>query len=383
MEIENGVAPTGATKETSFERAKNMIRAGYGVEPILIADNCQAPAGIVVAATRAPRIVVMDSPELQEQLVAASKTAFKSLKVFPSRPALPWQLGVASVKGNVRSQNEDVGVTFGIGDFDVLIVADGCGGIPHGREAAYLAAASAGIRLIQILGTPPRWGFPNVEDAIRSAIWSAHHQLALQADDFGIACGDINGGLRTTLIIAVGCRDQLHYGYVGDGGGWLVRSNGKVDRFLAPQKSPDVLNVLEASLGPLMAGNPVIGTLERETGDLALIGTDGVFDRIPAKEIEVFGKDVLRACIQCDGELQNVAIQVCAEYAELKDTAGYICDDNLTLGLLGTRTKPVLGPGFWDELPTIPEACSASKEGKTNEKEITENRDSRDATFAG
>ena len=93
----------------------------------------------------------------------------------------------------MRSQNEDVGVTFGIGDFDVLIVADGCGGIPHGREAAYLAAASAGIRLIQMLGTPPRWGFPDVEDAIRSAIWSAHHQLALQADDFGIACGDING----------------------------------------------------------------------------------------------------------------------------------------------------------------------------------------------
>ena len=91
MEIENGVAPTGATKETSFERAKNMIRAGYGVEPISIADNCQAPAGIVVAAARAPRIVVMDSPELQEQLVAASKTAFKSLKVFPSRPALPWR----------------------------------------------------------------------------------------------------------------------------------------------------------------------------------------------------------------------------------------------------------------------------------------------------
>ena len=58
MEIENGVAHTGATKETVFERAKNMIRAGYGAEPTQIADNCQAPAGIVVAATRAPRIVV-------------------------------------------------------------------------------------------------------------------------------------------------------------------------------------------------------------------------------------------------------------------------------------------------------------------------------------
>ena len=361
MEIENVVAHTSAPKE--FDRAKNRIRAGSGVQPIPIADNCEGPTGIVVAATRAPQIALMDSPELQEQLVANSKTAFESLKVLPSRPALPWQLGVASVKGNVRSQNEDMGVAFSIGDCDVLIVADGCGGIPHGREAAYLAAPSAGIRLIQMLGTPPPEGFLDVEDAIRSAIWSAHHQLALQADDFGIACGDINGGLRTTLIIAVGRRDKLHYGYVGDGGGWLARSNGKVERFLTPQKSAAVLNVLEASLGPLMAGNPVIGTLEREPGDLALIGSDGVFDRIPDREIEVFGKDVLRACIHCDGELQKVAVQVCEQYAELQDAAGYICDDNLTLGLLGTRTKPVLGPRFWDELPIVSKACPAVEKG--------------------
>src|SRR2546430_16867369 len=99
MEIENGVAHTGATKETLFERAKNMIRAGYGVEPISIADNFQAPAGVVVAAARAPRIVGMELPELQEQLVAVSKKAFKSLKDFSSRPAVPRQLWVAAVEG--------------------------------------------------------------------------------------------------------------------------------------------------------------------------------------------------------------------------------------------------------------------------------------------
>ena len=363
MEIDNVVAHAVATKETLFERAENKMPAASDVQPIPITEQRKTPTRIAVAATRAPQIVVMDSAELQEQLVASSQTAFKSLKVLPSLPSLAWQLGVASAKGNVRSENQDVGVAFSIGDCDVLIVADGCGGIPHGREAGYLAVTSAGIRLIQILGTPPQWGFPDIEDAIRSAIWSAHHQLALQADDYNIACGDINGGLRTTLMIAVGCREKFHYGYVGDGGGWLVRSNGKVDRFLAPQKSADAPNVLEASLGPLMAGNPVLGTLERETGDLALIGTDGVFDRIPAQEMEVFGKDVLRACIQGDGDLQKVARQVCEEYAELKDSAGYICDDNLTLGLMGTRTKPVLGPGFWNKLPFVPEACSASKKG--------------------
>jgi len=87
--------------------------------------------------------------------------------------------------------------------------------------------------------------------------------LALQADDFNIACGDINGGLRTTLIVTVGHKDKLHYGYVGDGGGWIVRTSGKVDRFLAPQKSGGFLNVLDASMGPMLAGSPVVGTIER------------------------------------------------------------------------------------------------------------------------
>jgi len=49
--------------------------------------------------------------------------------------------------------------------------------------------------------------------------------------------------------------------------------------------------------------------------------------------------------------------KVCEEYAGLKDTAGYICDDNLTLGLMATRSKPVLGPGFWNSAPSEKKAC--------------------------
>jgi len=352
MEVEKFVSHTTATPGCLFEGAKNKTCSAYGVQVRPLDAMRREPTRLTVAATRAPQMVPLDSPELQAQLIANATLTLKSLRVFPVAPVLPWQIGVTSMKGNVRPQNQDVGVGLAIGEYDILIVADGCGGIPHGREAAYLVVASAGMRLIQILGTPPRWRTPDVEEAIRSAIWAAHHQLALQADDFNIACGDINGGLRSTLICVVGFKNKLHYGYVGDGGGWIVRATGAVERFLEPQKSATVLNILDASMGPLMAGSPVVGTLDRDPGDLAMIGSDGVFDRIPASEIHVFGRDILRACIRAEGDLQSVTHQVCREYAELQDAAGFICDDNLTIGLLGTRSKPVLGPGFWSGTAT-------------------------------
>lgn len=337
-------------------------------------EGRKEPTKIAVAASRAPEVVPMGSSELQQELVAGAATVFKSLKVMPSMPTLPWQLGVDTLKGNVRPENQDVGVAFSVGECDALIVADGCGGIPHGREAAYLATVGAAMRLIQVLGTPsPSWKFPDLEEAIRSAIWAAHYQLANQADDFNIASGDINGGLRTTLIAVVGLEDRLCVGHIGDGGGYLVRTDGRVEKFLAPQKSSDSLNVLEASLGPLMAGSPIIKTLERRPGDLALVGTDGIFDRIPAKDIEVFGKDVLRACIEYEGDLQAVATQICAEYVAIKDDAGWVCDDNVTCALLGTRTRPVLGPGFWKNSAPTPESSQTAKKGNHEEK-ISEDR---------
>ncbi|MBI3985813.1 MAG: protein phosphatase 2C domain-containing protein [Lentisphaerae bacterium] len=354
METEKKLTGATVTQEALIERRTKLCTA-YGVAPKPAEGKRKQPSQLAVAATRAPTLVPLDSQELQNQLIATA-AGMKSLRVLPSAATAPWQLGVASLKGNVRPQNQDVGVAFMIGECDLLVVADGCGGPPHGREAAYLSVTGASLRLIQVLGSTPNGKLPDIEEAIRSAIWAAHHQLVLQADDLNIACGDINGGLRTTLIIVVGHKDKLHFGYVGDGGGWMVRTNGQVERFLVPQKSADVLNVLDASMGPLLAGNPVLGTVDRAPGDLALAGSDGVFDRIPASEIEVFGKDILRACIQSDGDLQKVAGRVCEEYAELKDAAGFICDDNLTLGLMGTRSKPVLGAGFWNSAASVSKA---------------------------
>lgn len=71
------------------------------------------------------------------------------------------------------------------------------------------------------------------------------------------------------------------YGYIGDGGGCLLRSSGEIFHFLKPQKA-DVndLNVLSASLGPTIDGEPVFGMINRVVGDLVIVGTDGVFDKV-------------------------------------------------------------------------------------------------------
>lgn len=101
--------------------------------------------------------------------------------------------------------------------------------------------------------------------------------------------------------------------------------------------------MLAASLGPAMQGEPVVGKMPRLPGDFLLVGTDGVFDRVDRS----FSKDVLRGVIQHNGDLQKVLELILYELAELQDAAGYICDDNMTLGLMCDGLQPKLSAGFW------------------------------------
>jgi len=223
-----------------------------------------------------------------------------------------------------------------------LIVADGCGGVPHGQTAAYVAAVSAAVSVARTYGMSQRWYTPHVKDAAAKAIVDAAHRLAVEGDKLNVT--DIRGGLRTTLIVVIGNKREIGYAYIGDGGGCVVRTCGEVCRFLDPQKANDfAMNVLAASLGPKMEGEPVTGVFNRCRGDLLLVGSDGVFDRVG----EEFPNDVVRGSTQYKGDLQKTAEHIVHELASFQDSAGYICDDNLTLGLMGDGTAPTLhqGPG--------------------------------------
>ncbi len=117
-------------------------------------------------------------------------------------------------------------------------------------------------------------------------------------------------------------------------------------------------NLLAASLGPIIEGQPVTGTIERPKNSLLIVGTDGIFDRVD----ETFPRDVLRGVIRYKGNLQATAEHILKELSESKDSIGYLCDDNMTIGLMGDGNQPVLPLGFW--------SCNATEHERTLHKVV-------------
>lgn len=295
-----------------------------------------------IHAPRRPMEKPLLSPDEQVRQIIEIAKADPNLRISPALATEEWGLGLASCKGYVRDENQDFGLAFKIGSYLVLIVADGCGGLPHGQRAAYLAALSAAISVINQVNQAPRWQRLQLANVASKAIRTAGRRLTLEGDKLGIA--EVRGGLRTTLIVVIGNGRSVGYGYIGDGGGFIVKATGDVIPFLHPQKANGFsMNVLAASLGPTIEGELVAGTVAREAGEIVLVGSDGIFDRVAP----TFSKDVLRVCIQHSGDLQKASEMIVEELAGFQDPTGYICDDNLTLGIMGDGVPPRLAPGFW------------------------------------
>ncbi|MDI7269294.1 MAG: hypothetical protein QME96_14995, partial [Myxococcota bacterium] len=79
-------------------------------------------------------------------------------------------------------------------------------------------------------------------------------------------------------------------------------------------------------------------------GDLLVLGSDGVFDRVPPD----FPVRLLGFCVEAEGDVAAAIETALDELAGLEDEAGFVCDDNLSLGLLVVPgARPLFGPGFW------------------------------------
>jgi serine/threonine protein phosphatase PrpC len=303
-----------------------------------------------------PGPLVMVAPERMLSALKQCLTRHRSARSVPEIPSAAWSLGFATHPGNVRSENQDYGVAFSYQGRDVAIIADGMGGLRHGREASYLAVQAAAMAVIARLTDPLKRRSARPERIARVALRQAHLALAAEADRLCVQ--EIDDGLRTTLIIVISHGSQVGYAYVGDGGGWLIHTDGEVESFLHPQKHENTLNVLAASLGPVLQGSPVSGSLERALGDVIVVCSDGIADRIDAN---TFLHNVLSAGKQAGGDLQSLTAQVVNDLAAAKDDAGFICDDNLTIGIIGTGDRPLFlsaDRGTIDE-PRRPEANSS------------------------
>lgn len=250
----------------------------------------------------------------------------------------PWSIGGRSITGQVRSKNEDYLIAAGISDYQVVVLADGCGGVPHGASASQLAADAAGAELVWHLTRSPTC----VNRAIETAFNAAAKRLEAEGKQRGIQ--EAHDGLRTTLVILVAAKRRFYCCFIGDGGCEILHADGSRTVLLVPQRGdPAASNVLAASLGPQVQGKPCFGEADRKPGDLLLAGTDGVFDRVGHD----FPRNLLRLAIMKSGDLNAAVESALDDLAVAQDGNGYICDDNMTLAVVGDGKPPTLARGFW------------------------------------
>jgi serine/threonine protein phosphatase PrpC len=276
-----------------------------------------------------PTVVVeVEGPEAAlDALIAEAKR--RGLPHLPRAAARAWGAGVASIMGNVRRENQDAAIAFEIGSTAVLIVADGLGGLPHGKDAARLAVGAASLSAVEALAMSPA-AHPHPELVAEHALLESAAAICRRAMASGWA--EQRDGFRTTIIAVVATPATYGYAYLGDGGGIVVRDAGTVEAFLIPQKADGIANVVAGSLGPILQGTPAVGRLPRRGGDSLLIGTDGVFDRVQND----FASSVVHLLASHRGDAQAVASLVVSEFASAKEGSMFVCDDNLSLAILCT-----------------------------------------------
>lgn len=278
--------------------------------------------------------VTEDSPIPAAEVVLADLVSLAAgnadLSMKPSLVVPGWRMGVATTKGQVRLDNQDYGLAFGVGNWCVAVIGDGVGGAPDGASASYQAVRAACSHLMYYLGqNPPE---PEIPDIVNQAMMSASHALTQEAINLG------RHGLRTTLIVVVATPSHYYFSHIGDGGGVVVRQDGSVDEFLVPQKVPGTRNMLAASLGPTIQGMPRSGCVAVLSGDLLMAGSDGVFDHVD----DCFIPDMVAAVNAFKGDVKRVAETAVKNLAEAQDDDGILCDDNMTLALL-LRTDGTTG----------------------------------------
>lgn len=251
-----------------------------------------------------------------------------------------WKLGSYSTKGNVRSENQDFVADFELNNYQVLSIADGCGGVPYGAEASRIAVETCCTEIFRQLVI----GKVSADLAIERGFAAASDALVSRGIELELTT--LESGLRTTLIVAIGTATQFYWGYIGDGALRVISSTGDHFECMAAHRSnPLITNVLAASLGPTIHGKPSFGNKKRERGDVLIAGTDGVFDRVGDR----FSRELMRMAVFYKGDLIQATRESVEQLAQVVDanSHSFICDDNLTLGLMMDGHQPDFLPEFW------------------------------------
>ena len=268
---------------------------------------------------------------LQRLFMAAQRSLVLRIQYSPPQN-IPWNIGCRSITGPVRARNDDYGLAFEVNGHQIVILADGVSGEPFGGKAAFWAIQCAAWSIMKQFAEDREKSGPHSDKIAAKALHAAASGLGRLA----AACGVVHG-LRTTLIIVVATPTMYGYAYIGDGKGYVLRSNAAPEQFLFPQREAEMpANLIAACLGPRTLGAPITGALSRQSGDLLVVGTDGIFSE-SVEWCDDYLHRLLMTAIQCDGHLQRAVDHELQQLASTKDNLGFLFDDNMTLALVGDR----------------------------------------------
>ncbi|MCH9031310.1 MAG: protein phosphatase 2C domain-containing protein [candidate division Zixibacteria bacterium] len=276
------------------------------------------------------------TPEEFLEIITNGRNSNHATDDKPHVSGAPWNIGFATAKGNVRSDNQDYGVAFNHKGYQILLIADGIGGLTHGKYASYIATFESSQVILR--GLEARMTANEIQELSKRAVFEAGLQLSAIGDKLNV----LTTGLRTTLIIVIANKSHAVLTYIGDGGVYHYKSPAHCEAVLIPHKAvPGNLNLISSSLGPTPHGNLRTRIIQRTESDLIIAMTDGIADRIVCEAPSMIPPEFIEQLVSMihanQGDLQSVSYEAVKMLAVQKDKQGYICNDNVSLGIIGNQ----------------------------------------------
>lgn len=259
---------------------------------------------------------------------APESTEAQGRGIEPDQKFLRTTIGGASRTGLVRQENQDAYCTFDIPDqnISIIVVFDGMGGRPNGKEAAEFGVAFIENWLIS--ADAEAWQFP--DRALAQALEAC--QSAFKDKE----CI----GASTALLAAI-APDRVHYTALGDGCITLIHSDGMAQHLLAPHHKPGApKNLITAFLCADKKFTPRSGTVACEPDSIILAMSDGASDLVNFDRLGAQTESVLKAIE--DHSADGFAEKFLADIEKLTapDSDRPLHTDNMTLALGVVGGKP-------------------------------------------
>jgi len=245
----------------------------------------------------------------------------------PDPPGSPNPIGDVAVASSVgtRLHQEDAFVLLEVPEAFVLVVADGMGGHPGGGRASAIATSTMSRVLCRELATLRDVSPDLATGVLRAAFVAAAEALQQEAVETGLETFGTDV-LRTTTLVLIATCEHFVAGGIGDGVVLVRRADDGLEALFEVTDKIEQ-HLVGTSLGPTVHGSPKFAMVDRGRGDLAIIATDGICDRVTASFYEG-----LHLGFREGGSAEDMVNEAMAVVRESPDTF----DDNATLGLVWT-----------------------------------------------